>query len=255
MESSLGFAHFFEHADAVIWVVLVLLVAMSLASWYWIAVKALHWLRVRRASRAFLASFRGAAHAGAARLPRTTGGGNPYARLADEAFDAVERHRAGVARGTADATPREEFVSRALKRSIVHQCARLEIGQTLLATVASTAPFVGLFGTVWGIYHALVAIGDAGAAGLQEVAGPVGEALIMTGIGLAVAIPASMAYNAFARARRNLRIELDAFAHDLLKLLAEGASLFTSPAGAPVDVADDRFPPHETRVLEPSGAR
>ena len=106
----------------------------------------------------------------------------------------------------------------------MRECACLEAGQTLLATVSSTAPFVGLFGTVWGIYHALLAIGDAGAAGLQEVAGPVGEALIMTGIGLAVAIPASMAYNAFARERRNLRTGLEAFAHELLAMLATGAS-------------------------------
>ncbi len=232
MESSLGFAHFLEHADAVAWVVLTLLVVMSLASWYWIAAKGLQWLRTRRASRAFLASFRGAPRVDAAQPLRTAAARNPYAQLADEAFDAVERHRSSVARGTADATPREDFVARALRRSIVHQCARLETGQTMLATVASTAPFVGLFGTVWGIYHALLAIGDAGAAGLQEVAGPVGEALIMTGIGLAVAIPASMAYNAFARARRNLRIDLDAFAHDLLVLVTDGASPARAHDGA-----------------------
>ncbi|HLT27790.1 MAG TPA: MotA/TolQ/ExbB proton channel family protein [Zeimonas sp.] len=215
MGSSLGFAHFLEHADAIAWGVLALLTAMSLASWYWIGLKGLHWLRTYRASRAFLASFPDLVGAGRQGRTRELAGTDPYARLARTAFDALERHRAS-ARDVADAESREAFVARALKRSIAHQCARLEAGQTLLATVASTAPFVGLFGTVWGIYHALLAIGDAGAAGLQEVAGPVGEALIMTGIGLAVAIPASMAYNAFARARRNLRIGLDAFAHDLL---------------------------------------
>lgn len=222
MESSLGFAHFLEHADAIAWVVLAILIAMSLASWYCIAAKGMQWLRARRASHAFLASFREAP--GAPGRVQAGGAHDPYGRLADEALEAVERHRSSVARNVADVAPREEFVARALKRSIAHQCARLEAGQTLLATVASTAPFVGLFGTVWGIYHALLAIGDAGAAGLQEVAGPVGEALIMTGLGLAVAIPASMAYNAFARARRNLRVGLDAFAHDLLVLLVEGGA-------------------------------
>jgi len=250
MESSLGFAHFLERADVIAWVVLALLAAMSLASWYWIAVKGLQWLRTRRASHAFLASFRDAPAA-----PRRTyaDARDPYARLADVAFDAVERHRSIAAQGTADATRREELLVRALKRSIVHQCARLETGQTLLATVASTAPFVGLFGTVWGIYHALLAIGDAGAAGLQEVAGPVGEALIMTGIGLAVAIPASMAYNAFARARRNLRIGLDAFAHDLIVLLADDAS---PRRGAHGDRHEDVREPHarpEYVRLEASG--
>ncbi len=223
MTETLGFAHFLEHADAVAWSVLALLLAMSLASWYWIAAKGSQALRRRRASRAFLASFWNEtaldalgerAQRGAAR--------DAYARVFEDGFDAIERHRAGGLHGAIDAGTAQEFVARSLKRSIVRECTCLEAGQTLLATVASTAPFVGLFGTVWGIYHALLAIGDAGAAGLQEVAGPVGEALIMTGIGLAVAIPASMAYNAFARERRNLRTGLEAFAHELLAMLATG---------------------------------
>ncbi|HEY0876983.1 MAG TPA: MotA/TolQ/ExbB proton channel family protein [Zeimonas sp.] len=228
MGSSLGFAHFLAHADTIAWIVLALLIAMSLASWYWIAAKGLQWLRTRRASPAFVASFRAASSSGTAAQRACAAAAEPgdaYARLADEAFDALERHRSNASRGIVDLPARDEVLARALKRSIVRQCAALEAGQTLLATVASTAPFVGLFGTVWGIYHALLAIGDAGAAGLQEVAGPVGEALIMTGIGLAVAIPASMAYNAFARARRNLRTGLEAFAHDLLVLLLEGPAM------------------------------
>ncbi len=252
MESGLGFAHFLEHADAVAWLVLAILIAMSLASWYCIAAKGVQWLRARRASTAFLASFRDAP--GEPSGAQAAGARDPYGLLAGEAFDAVERHRSSVARNAAEAAPREEFVARALKRSIAHQCARLEAGQTLLATVASTAPFVGLFGTVWGIYHALLAIGDAGAAGLQEVAGPVGEALIMTGLGLAVAIPASMAYNAFARARRNLKIGLDAFAHDLLVLLVEGAAPpHAVRGGADEAVPATRATPAPAR-LEASGA-
>lgn len=227
MNETLGFAHFLGHADGVAWSVLALLVAMSLASWYWIAAKALSALRVRSASRAFLASFRDATTIDAlAQRAQHGTGTDPYARVLEDGFEAIERHRSGMLHGAIDAGTPQEFVARSLKRSIVHECTRLEAGQTLLATVASTAPFVGLFGTVWGIYHALLAIGDAGAAGLQEVAGPVGEALIMTGIGLAVAIPASMAFNAFARERRNLRTGLEAFAHELLVLLATG----TAPA-------------------------
>ncbi|HEY0879410.1 MAG TPA: MotA/TolQ/ExbB proton channel family protein [Zeimonas sp.] len=234
MGSSLGFAHFVAHADAIAWAVLAVLVAMSLASWYWIAAKALQWMRSRRASQGFLAAFRDALSSDArAQLSCAIEASGPYARLAGDAFETLERHRANAARNAPELPARAEVLVRSLRRSIVQQCARLEAGQTLLATVASTAPFVGLFGTVWGIYHALLAIGDAGAAGLQEVAGPVGEALIMTGIGLAVAIPASMAYNAFARARRNLKIGLEAFAHDLLVLLLEDA------APRPVHDADD----------------
>ena len=109
---------------------------------------------------------------------------------------------------------------------------RLESGQTFLATVASTAPFVGLLGTVWGIYHALVAIGAEGDAGLDKVAGPVGEALIMTGLGLAVAIPAAVAYNFFARSNRRVRAALESFAYDVFAFLGTGAK------GQPAPVTD-----------------
>ena len=96
-----------------------------------------------------------------------------------------------------------------------------------LATVASSAPFVGLFGTVWGIYHALIAIGMSGQGTLDKVAGPVGEALIMTGIGLAVAIPAAVAYNHFARANRSTLSQLNSFAYDVFAFLSTGVK--TSP--------------------------
>jgi biopolymer transport protein ExbB len=112
---------------------------------------------------------------------------------------------------------------------------RLESGLTVLATVGATAPFVGLFGTVWGVYHALVAIGLSRAGTLDKVAGPVGEALIMTGLGLAVAIPAVMAYNAFTRGNRVLTGRLDAFAFELHSFLtlghAPGAANQAAPAG------------------------
>jgi biopolymer transport protein ExbB len=123
-----------------------------------------------------------------------------------------------------------EFLTRQLRASIARASARLDWGQTLLASVGSTAPFVGLFGTVWGIYHALVSISNSGQATLDKVAGPVGEALIMTGLGLAVAIPAVLAYNAFTRRNRVIMTELDGFAHDLHAWLLTGARV-----GAPVE--------------------
>jgi biopolymer transport protein ExbB len=110
-----------------------------------------------------------------------------------------------------------------MRRVIDEDTARLESGLTVLASVGSTAPFVGLFGTVWGVYHALVAIGLSGQGTLDKVAGPVGEALIMTGLGLAVAIPAVLAYNAFVRSNRLVLARLDAFAHDLFALITTGA--------------------------------
>jgi len=103
--------------------------------------------------------------------------------------------------------------------------AQLESGLTLLASVGSTAPFIGLFGTVWGIYHALLQIASSGQVMIDRVAGPVGEALVMTAAGLAVAIPAVLAYNAFTRINRVTLAELDGFAHDLLALVTTGRRL------------------------------
>ena len=116
-----------------------------------------------------------------------------------------------------------ELITRTLRQEINRVSSRLETGLTLLASVGSTAPFIGLFGTVWGIYHALVAVSSSGTIQIDKVAGPVGEALIMTALGLAVAIPAVLAYNAFTRVNRITLAELDAFAHDLHAYLTTGA--------------------------------
>lgn len=126
-----------------------------------------------------------------------------------------------------------EFLTRSMRRAIDEETARLEWGLTALASIASTAPFVGLFGTVWGVYHALLGIGQGGAATLDQIAGPVGEALIMTGLGLAVAIPAVLAYNACARANRLVLARLDAYAHDLFAFLTTGAPIAVQPAASP----------------------
>ena len=120
-----------------------------------------------------------------------------------------------------------EFVTRTIKKVLDEEMTRLENGLTLLATVGATAPFVGLFGTVWGVYHALVAIGMSGAGTLDKVAGPVGEALIMTGLGLAVAIPAVVGYNWLTRANRVLAAKLDAFAYELHTFVSMGQPLGT----------------------------
>jgi biopolymer transport protein ExbB len=109
--------------------------------------------------------------------------------------------------------------------------ARLESGLTLLASVGSTAPFIGLFGTVWGIYHALLQIASSGQVMIDKVAGPVGEALVMTAAGLAVAIPAVLAYNAYTRLNRVILADLDGFAHDLLALVTTGSRLERGAGG------------------------
>ena len=113
---------------------------------------------------------------------------------------------------------RAERITRALRQEILRTSTRLESGLTLLASIGSTAPFIGLLGTVWGIYHALIGIASSGQVMIDRVAGPVGEALVMTAAGLAVAIPAVLAYNAFGRFNRVVLAELDGFARDLLAL-------------------------------------
>ena len=119
-----------------------------------------------------------------------------------------------------------------MRRSLAQTNSKLESGLTVLASVGSVSPFVGLFGTVWGIYHALATISASGQATLDKVAGPVGEALIMTAIGLAVAIPAVLAYNAFLKQNRTISANLDAYAQDLHTLLTTGAPLVVNKSVA-----------------------
>jgi biopolymer transport protein ExbB len=228
METTLGFGHFLANTDAVARFILVLMVLMSVGTWYLIVTKGLRLWLAQKQSAAFLRTFWQAASLDAvARRLRETGVTEPFSHLVHHGFTAIEQYRAGkegggLSSGLIDAGTPDDFLIRALKRAIAQDKARLEHGQTFLATVASSAPFVGLFGTVWGIYHALMAIGMSGQGTLDKVAGPVGEALIMTAIGLAVAIPAAVAYNAFARANRNTLAELNSFAHDVFTFLATG---------------------------------
>jgi biopolymer transport protein ExbB len=160
---------------------------------------------------------------------RRGGDAFPYAELAAQAANC-HRHceTAGSQLGAHFSLP--EQMERALRQQLSCIQAGMENGLTVLATTGATAPFVGLFGTVWGIYHALVAIGISGQAALEKVAGPVGEALIMTAAGLAVALPAVFAYNAFTRTNRVVLADLDAFAHDLHAFFTVGKPLVASTA-------------------------
>jgi biopolymer transport protein ExbB len=220
---TLGFAHFLSGSDAVGKTLLVLLVLMSVASWTLIVVKSLgQWLRQRRA-QTFLDHFWNASTLAQVQAQiQTHGAHDPFSHLSAHALHAQAHHaRHGAAR-LAEAGSTSDFVTRTLKKVLDEETTRLDAGLTTLATVGATAPFVGLFGTVWGVHHALLAIGQSGAGTLDKVAGPVGEALVMTGIGLAVAIPAVVAYNAFTRSNRVLSARLDAFAFELHSFLTLG---------------------------------
>jgi len=222
-EPTLGFAHFIAQADGVAHFLLALLLLMSVATWYLIASKAWGNWRMRRRARDFLRQFWDAPDMNAvAGHLRQHCIGDPFSHLAHHGLRAAGQYQNKTGKRLIEAGNADEFLTRALRRAIEQDTARLEYGHTVLASVASSAPFVGLFGTVWGIYHALLAIGMSGQGTLDKVAGPVGEALIMTALGLAVAIPAVLAYNAFGRANRMILAELDGFAHDLFTYMSTG---------------------------------
>lgn len=238
MQTQVGFAHFLAQTDAVGHALLAFLLLMSVASWYLIVTKALaHWLE-RRRSTGFLETFWNAQSVGAVQQHlEEHHPDEPFSHLAWHAIVASQHHQRHGSNRLNEAGSPSEFLTRAIRRVIDEDTARLESGLTVLASVGSTAPFVGLFGTVWGVYHALVAIGLSGQGTLDKVAGPVGEALIMTALGLAVAIPAVLAYNAFVRSNRLVLARLDAFAHDLFAVLTTGSHLSDIGAVVPLKPA------------------
>ncbi|MEK6788019.1 MAG: MotA/TolQ/ExbB proton channel family protein [Pseudomonadota bacterium] len=219
----MGFQHFMDQADGVALSILAILFVMSVGTWYYIVTKGWRYWGAQNRSRDFIRGFWAAPSLEAvARKLRSTGITDPFSHLVHHGFTAVEQHQSRQHNSLVEAGSAEDFLTRSLKRAIDQDKARLEGGLTFLATVASSAPFVGLFGTVWGIYHALMAISASGQGGLDQVAGPVGEALIMTGLGLAVAIPSAVAYNVFVRLNRNTLVQLNSFAHDVFAFLSTG---------------------------------
>ncbi|MET3602566.1 biopolymer transport protein ExbB [Sphaerotilus sulfidivorans] len=209
-----GLAALWAGSDLVAKLVLLMMVVMSAASWYVIVVKWLEQQRMLRQARAAEAFWQAASIAqGAEQLER----GSPLRFIVQAGVEASGKH-AGLL-GRIDL---HTWITMSIQRAIERVQGRLQNGLALLATVGSTAPFVGLFGTVWGIYHALTAIGVAGQASIDKVAGPVGEALIMTAIGLAVAVPAVLGYNWLVRRNKAVMDEVRGFAADLhAVLLAE----------------------------------
>jgi len=215
MSYGFDFGSFWAQGDFVAHAVALLLAILSIASWTVILAKGWQIFNLRRTSPQALEAFWDATSINDAILTIEKTG--PFALLARWGTEAVA-HYGSHAQDEAHLDAHlsvSELVTRALRQGITRASSQLESGLTFLASVGSTAPFIGLFGTVWGIYHALARIGATGQASLDKVAGPVGEALIMTAAGLFVAIPAVLAYNAFTRALRVISADLDGFAHDL----------------------------------------
>jgi biopolymer transport protein ExbB len=218
---SLGLGHFWQQADAVIRLTAYLLCAMSIVSWFLIVWKAWGWWRMRRASKELDQFWEAPTIDIAIAKLKPIDVDGIFVPLAVGAANAASHPAAE--NSLAAQIDRSELITRALRQRINEAAGRLDSGLTILASVGSTAPFIGLFGTVWGIYHALLNIASTAQIAIDKVAGPVGEALIMTAFGLAVAIPAVLAFNAFTRSNRMVLGQLDGFAHDLHATLTTGS--------------------------------
>jgi biopolymer transport protein ExbB len=209
------------------------LLLLSILSWYLILDKIAGLLRSGIAQNALGEFWAVDGTVNAIATLRRTDRSSAYADLAEAGMSAVRAVAgAGARPGVLDTN---EYIKQSLAQSMLQAQARMERGLTFLASVGATAPFIGLFGTVWGIYHALVALSGATQVVLEKVAGPVGEALIMTAAGLFVAIPAVLAYNALVRVNRMQLARLEAFAHNLHAYFAAGIKPQTQvPASIPV---------------------
>lgn len=207
-----GLGALWDQGDWVSRTTLVILVVMSLASWYVLVTKLLAQSRMGGQGRAANASFWKAdtVRQGAQALQA----GSPYRFIAESALEATRKHDGLI--GKVDLNT---WVAQSIERAVGTVHSRTQEGLAVLATVGSTAPFVGLFGTVWGIYNALVRIGASGQASIDKVAGPVGEALIMTAIGLAVAVPAVLGYNWLVRRNKVAMDTVRSFGSDLHTVL------------------------------------
>lgn len=229
--SQMGFSNMIQHLDVAGWVVFLTLVIMSLLSWFYIVNNFFRNTAVRsRADKVVRGFWSSDTTQEAIQYMETQPRNEPFSKIALECAEAAAYHQKHDGSRMAEALNRSEFIDRALRQAVTRESSRLEGGLTLLATVGSSAPFIGLLGTVWGIYRALIAIGATGKASIDAIAGPIGEALIMTALGLFVAIPALLAYNGFVRQNRVTLSKFDEFAHDLHDYFATGARVGSNKA-------------------------
>jgi biopolymer transport protein ExbB len=212
VENPYGLEALWKGGDLVARITLGILVIMSMGSWYIIITKVYEQAKMNKAARQAEKSFWSApsVRAGAEGLKKNS----PYRFIAETGVEATAKHV-----GLLGNVDMNEWITMSIQRAIDNVQSSTQEGLAFLATVGSTAPFVGLFGTVWGIYHALTAIGIAGQASIDKVAGPVGEALIMTAFGLAVAVPAVLGYNWLVRRNKSAMDSVKGFGADLHAVL------------------------------------
>lgn len=225
-ENPYGLMAALEQGGAIAWAVFLILVAMSAASWYILFVKLFEQQKIINQGKRARSTFWQSANLreGAAKLEKNSA----YRQIVDDAVVAQEQHAK-----LTDPIEQHDWMLGSLARSQGAIASKLGTGLALLATVGSVSPFIGLFGTVIGIYRALIKIGAAGQASIDAVAGPVGEALIMTALGLAVAVPAVMAYNWLMRRNKAVLEELARFTNDIHGyIMSNGAVKPLTPARA-----------------------
>jgi biopolymer transport protein ExbB len=227
VENPYGLQALWLQGDFIAKGVLILLALMSAYSWFIIFTK---WWEQRRLLKQAAEADKNfwAADNIKNGVGKLTGKGNIFRAIASEAIDSAEHHDSRMTQEV----PLHEWIDNVIARGVARIGSALQTSLPFLATTGSTAPFIGLFGTVWGIYHALVAIGVAGQASIDKVAGPVGEALIMTAIGLAVAVPAVLGYNYLLGRNKLIMEKVKLFASDLEQVIVSGSRV--EGAGAKV---------------------
>jgi biopolymer transport protein ExbB len=215
IENPYGISALWQQGDFVAKGTLIIMILMSMGSWYIIFTKLWEQRRMLRNARQAEAFWKaGDVRTGLATLPE----GTAFRFLADQSIQAAGHHEGTLV----EKIDLHTWIGLSVERAVTNIQSRLQDGLSFLATVGSTAPFVGLFGTVWGIYHALTAIGISGQASIDKVAGPVGEALIMTAFGLGVAVPAVMGYNWLIRRNKGVMEKVRAFSGELHNVLLTG---------------------------------
>jgi biopolymer transport protein ExbB len=226
VENPYGLEALWKGGDFVSRGTLIILVIMSMGSWYIMFVKVYEQSKLFRQARSIQADFWKAAslQEGVQKLKA----GTAFRYIAESGLNASTHHEGKLL----EQIDLNTWVTMSIQRAVDNVSSRLQDGLAFLATVGSTAPFVGLFGTVWGIYHALTAIGIAGQASIDKVAGPVGEALIMTAFGLAVAVPAVLGYNWLVRRNKSALELLRNFGADLHMVLMSGGNVRRPAAAA-----------------------
>jgi biopolymer transport protein ExbB len=229
-----GLAHVWAQGDFVTRGIAITLVVMSVLSWTVIVVKGLNVLRLKRltknAEQAFWHSDDFADGIKKLGSHSSNTQDNPFLALALSGQDAADHHHQTQPH-LHDRMDVSDWITRCLKDTMDEGVGRMQSGLAVLASIGSTAPFVGLFGTVWGIYHALLTIGATGQTSIDQVAGPVGESLIMTAFGLFVAIPAVLGFNALTRSNKAIVTKLNRFAHGLHAFFVTGTKLSQTKRG------------------------